>query len=331
MEVGTVCMRKWLCLALALVAMLSLCLTAAAEADPGDGALSKEEAEWLEGTVNQEVVEDRMYTIDDFAVTDGLPNTWLNILLLGTDSKYEVKYGQTDGIMLMSINLAARQVKLTSFMRDIWMTMAGGNDSGRLASACVKGGPTLTMRTINDAFGMNIEYYILVNLSSMAEIVDLLGGLDMDVNEAEFHALNKGLFDLSPISGMQQLDEYGSGVHLNGDQAVAYSRIRRIDSESQRTLRVYNLLTALANRLQQEDVGTIVSVLRSLMNCVETNLSTTQLMTIASVGMKMNLMDIPLYQIPAANTYKTGTVSGVWCIKADLGENKRKLLEYIYG
>ena len=348
--------NKWLSL-LTTIAMLFALLTGAlaestiAMPDPGslevagasenqtvpedDGTLLEnpyeEEEDWMEGSEQQDVVVDQAYTIDDFAVTEGLPDNWVNILLLGSDVKYTNQYGRTDSMIVMSINLATKQAKLTSFMRDIWVSMDGRTKSGKLNSACIYGGPGLTMRTINECFGLNLQYYALVNLSSMAEIIDLLGGLDLTVTEAEMKALNKGLFNLSPLSGMEELEEYGENVHLNGNQATAYARIRKIDSDYKRTERQRYVLTQIAKRLQEESAGTIVTVIMKLLSCVETNMNMTQLMTIAAVGMEMDMDSIQQFRIPADNTFQSGTFDGVWCIKADFNANKQKLHEFIYG
>ena len=325
---------------LALVLCLGGCLGALAEEntismtddtlleDPNEPDVGEPDDSWMDA---EAAPDDQMYTINDFAVTEGLPDNWVNILLLGTDVKYTNAYGRTDSMILLSINLATKEAKMTSFMRDIWVKMDGRTKEGKRNSACYYGGPQLTMRTINQYFGLNIQYYALVNLSSMAEIIDLLGGLDLDVTEEEMNALNKGLFNLSPLSGMEPLGEYGQGVHLNGNQATAFARIRKIDSDYKRTQRQRYVLTQIAKRLQQETPGTIVGVIMKLLECVETNMNMTQLMTIAAVGMQMDMDSVKQFRIPADNTYKSGTFDGVWCIKCDFNANKTLLQQFIYG
>lgn len=332
-------LKKWMAIVLAvmLAGFGALAETAASYPleNPNENGLSEAEAEWRKYTVEQAAVVDELYTVDDFAVTEGLPDNWVNILLLGTDVRNTTKYGRTDSMIILSVNLATKQAKMTSIMRDIWVTMSGRSKSGKINGACALGGPKLTMATINDCFGMNLQYYALVNLNKLAEIIDVLGGLDMDVTKEEMNALNKGLFDLSPYSGMEKLMEYGSDVHLNGNQATAYARIRKIDSDYQRTERQRYVLTLIAKRLQQESPATLVGVVMKLMECVETNMNLTQLMTIAAVGMDIDLNAIPQFRIPADGTYQSGTYtinnSKVWCIKADLSANAKKLRKFIYG
>lgn len=258
--------------------------------------------------------------------TDG----WLNILLMGTDVRDTSSYGRTDSMILLSVNTTTLEAKLTSFMRDLWVTIPGRSGHAKLNAACVYGGPSLLIKTLKEHFDVDIDGYALVNLNGMADIIDILGGLRLDVTEAERKALNKGLFDLSSRSGMEELKESGSQVLLNGNQAVAFSRIRQIDSDYRRTERQRDVLTALAKRLQSENGVTLLSVIPTLLQYVETDLELNELMTLAYAGLKMDMESIQQYRIPVDGTYESGTYDGVWCIKADLNKNAKLLKSFIY-
>ena len=283
----------------------------------------------------QDVVVDQMYAVEEFAVTDGLPDSWVNILLMGMDTRSSETYGKTDAMIIFSVNLGRRQVKLTSLLRDIWVTMDGRTKAGKLNSACEQGGPELAMRTVNECFGMNIDYYVIANLRGLAEIIDILGGLDLDVTAEELNAINKGLFDLSSRSGMEKLLEYGSDVHLNGNQATAYARIYSLDSDTRRTWRDREVLRRIARRIQQETGDTLVGVVMALLNQVETNMNLTQIMTIAAIGLETDLDGIQELVIPVEGTYQSGTYKmmnqRIWCIKPDFNDNTRALHAFIYG
>ena len=327
-------MKAYKLMALALIFTLLLACCTGALGEKAEEYFPKDEG--TDDPLRQDVVVDQMYDVSDFAVLEGLPDNWVNLLLLGSDTRNPGQYGNTDGIQILSMNLATRQAKLTSIVRDVWVTMASRSKSGRLSTVCAQGGPALAMRTINECFGLNLQYYAQINLSGMAEVIDLLGGLDMDVTLEELNALNQGLFDLSPFSGMDKLLEYGSDVHMNGNQAVAYARIRKIDSDYKRTERGRRLMGTLARRLQQENSGTIVGVVMRLLECVETNMNLTQLMTIAAVGLEVDLNKVPTLCVPVEGTYQSGTFDldggkRVWCVKADFTENTKALLKFIYG
>ena len=263
--------------------------------------------------------------------TEGLSDEWWNILLLGCDTYTGNNYQRTDSMIIVSINLARSEVKLTSLMRDTWITVPGTNKHRKLTELCAVGGPELTIRAINENFGMDISDYALISMQGIAEIIDLIGGLDLDITEAERKALNKGLFDLSSLSGMEQLQESGEGVHLNGNQATAYARIRKIDSDYVRTERQRTVLLAIADKIKNgASAGTLLTIVTTLMGYVDTNLSLTEIMTIASVGMKLDLSTVEQYRVPVDGTFDSGTFNGVWCIKPNFEKNTDLLHSFIY-
>ncbi len=310
-------MRDILCrwIALALAAAMLLAGTGLADTDI--------DAEWA-AAVEADA--------EAFPEGEGLSDEWWNVLLLGCDSYTKNSYQRTDSMIIVSINQSAGQVKLTSLMRDTWIEVPGSGGHRKLTELCAVGGPELTIRAVNESFGMNISDYALISMEGIAEIIDLLGGLDLDVTEAERKALNKGLFDLSPLSGMEQLEESGEGVHLNGNQATAYARIRKIDSDYVRTERQRVVLLAMAGKIKNgASAGTLLTVVTTLLEYVETNLSLAEIMTIATLGMKMDLGSVEQFRVPADGTFDSGTFNGVWCIKPNLDKNTQLLREFIYG
>ena len=263
--------------------------------------------------------------------TEGLSDEWWNVLLLGCDSYTKNDYQRTDSMIIVSINAAKGQVKLTSLMRDTWIPVPGSSGHRKLTELCAVGGPELTIRAINESFGMNISDYALISMEGMAEIIDLIGGLDLDVTEEERKALNKGLFDLSPLSGMEPLEQSGEGVHLNGNQATAFARIRKIDSDYVRTERQRTVLLAIADKIKNgASAGTLLTIVTTLMGYVDTNLSLTEIMTIASVGMKLDMNSVEQYRVPVDGTFDSGTFNGVWCIKPNFEKNTDLLHSFIY-
>ena len=277
------------------------------------------------------VPEDERVTVEDLAATHDLPDGWQNILLLGTDVRDTDNYGRSDSMIVLSVNLETCQAKLTSFMRDIWVKIPGVKQENKLNAACYFGGPELTMKTLNQYFGLDLEYYAMVNLNCMADIIDQLGGVRLDVTEAERKALNKGLFDLSSRSGMEKLEKSGEQVLLNGNQAVAFARIRQIDSDYRRTERQRTVLTTLARQLQEEGPIAIINVITGMLQYVKTNLSPRQLMTLAYVGMQIDVDDVEQLRVPAEKTYKAGMYDEVWCIKPNFDKNKAIVKKFIYG
>ncbi len=264
------------------------------------------------------------------AVAEESADTWWNILLLGTDNRSEEHHGRTDSMIILSVNIETKQAKLTSILRDTWVKIEG-HGSNKLNAACVFGGPELTISTVNQYFGTDISQYVMINIAGLADIIDLLGGVDLDVTEEERNALNKGLFDLSEYSGMEKLEEYGENVHLNGNQAVAFARIRKIDSDMRRTERQRRLLTEIAKKLSQNSSLTILSVINKLLPYVKTNIPLVDLITLSSIGLQMDMDSIEQFRIPADGTYESGMFDGVWCVKPNFDKNAELLYDFIYN
>ena len=258
-------------------------------------------------------------------------NDWMNILLLGCDSYSKNTYSRSDSMIVLSVNAKAGQAKMTSLMRDTWIKTEG-HKSRKLTELCAVGGPELTIQALNENFDLGIEKYMLISMEGIAEIIDLLGGLDLTITEAERKALNKGLFDLSGLSGMEQLKESGENVHLNGNQATAYARIRKIDSDYVRVERQRIVLLAMADKiLAGTNAAQLLTVVNVLMDYVDTNLSLVEIMSLAKVALKMDLDGIQETRIPADGTYESGTFGDVWCIKPNFEKNKSILHDFIYG
>ena len=257
---------------------------------------------------------------------------WWNILLLGTDNRDEQEgYSRTDSMIILSVNTVSGEAKLTSLMRDTWVKIPG-HGSAKLNAASVYGGPELTMETISGNFGVEIQDYMLINITGLADVIDVLGGIRIDVTEAERKAINKGVFDLSSRSGMEKLESSGEDVLLNGNQAVAYSRIRMIDSDYVRTERQRSVLVKLAEKLQEEvNMITIAGTLTTLLPYVETSLGLSDLISLASVGLGMDFDSIGELRLPADGTFESGTYDGVWCIKPNFDKNRALLHDFIYG
>ena len=256
---------------------------------------------------------------------------WINILLLGCDSYTKNSYSRSDSMIILSVNPKTDQVKMTSLMRDTWVkTEKYGNR--KLTELCALGGPEATMQAVNDCYDMDIENYMLISMEGIAEIIDLLGGLELDITEAERKALNKGLFDLSSLSGMEKLQESGEKVHLNGNQATAYARIRQIDSDYVRVERQRIVLVAMAEKiLGGTNTKTILTVIDVLLDYVETNLNLIEIMSLADTALKMDLSSIQEMRIPVDGAYESGMFGNVWCIKPDFKKNTKALHEFIYG
>lgn len=245
----------------------------------------------------------------------------MNIALYGIDSRNHNYQGRSDAILIASINGKTGQIKLISIARDTYVPVPGYYDT-KINHAYAYGGPELAIQTLNENFDMDITDYVTVNFDSLAEVIDEMGGVMVDVTEAERQQVNAYLLSGAP------LQETGY-VNLNGPQAVSYSRIRKIDSDTMRASRQREVLASLFEKAKEINPLEYPAYVRKFAPMVETSLSNEEILKIASVGLK----DLTLEQGGFPNDYiaSTGqTIGSVWYYVYDLAQAKDMLHQWIY-
>ena len=211
-----------------------------------------------------------------------------NIALFGVDSRGDDFSGRSDAIIILSIDEIHQKVKMTSLLRDSRVYMGddyGYTDTGydKLNHAYAYGGAEYAIRVINQNYGLDIENYVTVNFNKLAGIVDAVGGIDIEITEAEAEQININLEDLAVNDdSVNVLDSdyiYESGaVHLNGNQAVAYSRIRNLDSDGVRAERQQTVIAAVMTRMTTMSKLEYPSMISNLSSLCETSLGTGEIM-----------------------------------------------------
>ena len=261
---------------------------------------------------------------------------WQNILLLGCDTKTSEGYDRSDTIIVVSVNAKTNQIKMTSLMRDIWVHIQGYGEQ-KLNAATVFGGPDLAISTSNKNFGLDIEKYAMINISGMIDLVNALGGIDVEIDQEELEYINNNVEEHTRYVGSDaDLGEPIAApglVHLNGAQAVCHARNRTTgQGDYSRTERQRNVLMAIANKVKNESsLLTVLAVIKELLGFVETNLSLDDLMALAAVGFNADLSSVEQLRLPVDGTYKTGYVGEYWCIQPNFEQNAKLLHDFIYG
>ena len=272
----------------------------------------------------------------DWSVNEELStDEWINILLLGSDSSDPDQPGRTDTMIIASVNMLNGDLKLTSIMRDTYVKIAG-HGSNKITSANWFGGPDLAIKTVNENFGMNITHYAMVDFSSFAYIVDALGGIEMPISEKELPYINQLIRDMRALYPEIQLEkneltETGESVHLDGMQTLAYSRIRKLDSDHQRTGRQRQVLNAILQKLRTvRDPGTLYSLFDIGLSYVRTSLSPAD---IAQLALKVITggADFEELKLPASGAYTNERIKEMEVLNPDLKKNTRILHDFIYG
>lgn len=260
---------------------------------------------------------------------------WQNILLMGGDSRDMNAYGLTDSMMILSINRDEALVKMTSIMRDTWVSIPGHGNQ-KINAAQNYGGPELAVQTVNESFGTDIEDYVLVNMEDLAQIVDLMGGVVVDVSANERKIANEYIKEYDhwtnadAYTGERQITETGV-IRLNGLQAMGYCRDRYTGSDFDRVMRQQEVLLSLATEAQEMEVEDLLNVAGQIADIVNTSLEKEELEDLATAFMVMEVEDVQQYRIPADGAFQSGTFSGTWMIKPDLAKNQQLLHQFIYG
>ena len=252
-----------------------------------------------------------------------------NIAVFGVDSRNGEDTGNSDAIMIVSIDGNKGKIKMVSIARDTYVNLPKYGKT-KITHAYSYGGPELAMATLNENFGMDITDYITVNFEQLAEIIEQMGGIDVELNEAERQELNKYV-----APGVEKIQQTGA-VHLNGEQAVSYSRIRKCDSDDMRTSRQRKVMLCLFEKAKELSPFQYPSYIKILMPMMETSMTDSEILQLAPVAMNKNLMleqdSFPNDYIQT-DGYKTKTeVEGVelWVYHYDLQEATNMLQKFIY-
>ena len=204
-----------------------------------------------------------------------------NILLIGNDSRNADEGGRSDAMILVSISSRTNSIHLTSLLRDIYVDIPG-HDGNRLNAAYAYGGPELLMETLEENFDIEVNRYMLVNFQAFANLVDAVGGVDLELSNEEVQYVNGYLVEYNQLEGRAEgtdyLDSSLSGkIHLNGPQALAYCRNRYIGSDFARTERQRKVVAAAVKNAPFALVTNGSELIEGVMSNITTNLTKTEL------------------------------------------------------
>lgn len=209
-----------------------------------------------------------------------------NIALLGIDARdmSNDKEVRSDAIIIASINRETNEIKMFSVYRDTFLYL--GEDVGldKITHAYFYGGPTKVLYTLNKNLDLNIKEVVVVNWKSVADTVDALGGLDIEIQKSEIKEMNKYIIDTyNNIGGSDQLIEAPGMQTLNGNQAVTYARIRKdaVTGDYRRNERMKIVVKAAFDKAMQMNPKAIKKISGEILPEIKTNMSTADMMGMA--------------------------------------------------
>lgn len=222
-----------------------------------------------------------------YSVVEGLTkkeyDQVINILLLGSDSKdMSNQYdGNSDAIMIISINPKYKSIKLISIPRDTAANIEGFENHYKINAAFATGKEQLAIKTINENFGLNLKEYLTVNISSMYDVINEIGGVELEITKEEMNSINHFVDMFYQFSGKptKKVTSYGK-VLLTGEQAAAHVKEREAGYRSGttdygdfgRTRRQRELLVAMLNKILTKDLGEISRIMDLILAQVTTNI-----------------------------------------------------------
>lgn len=236
-----------------------------------------------------------------------------NIVLLGVDSQ-DGSFSNTrsDCIIIVSINKKTNDVNLTSVYRDTYVEI-DGHGLDKITHAYAYGGPELAMSTLNKNLDLNITEFVTVNFETVKTVVDSIGGVTIKVTDAE----------ATQISGLSS----GGTYTLNGEQALAYSRIRKIDSDYQRTERMRTVIEAVFDKVKTLGVSELSNFVDTILPLISTNLSSNEIISM--------IPSVPFYTIKDSEGWPydvRGISTDAWYgVPVTLESNVKELHAELFG
>ena len=319
-------MNKFFALFLTMLMLFSAAIPAMGEnaADEWTDAELEEVYDILNDDTSSGVLPSEFrYVVEngDYSITEGLDKDVMNILLLGTDNAGNAGHGRTDTMIICSINTKTGEVKLSSIVRDLYVHIPYMKLQNRINAANSFGGPNMAIKCVNEALGLNISRYASINFNGFKDLVDLLGGVELEITAGEANQINA-----STRGGVKE----GLAM-LNGAQALEYCRIRNLDNNFGRNERQRKFLEAVVKKvLSENSMDQLMELVEAGMGMVTTNMTTSDLFTILFTVLP-NMQELQMYSCPAQGEYHYEEIREASVVVANLEKARTSLHAFIYG
>lgn len=258
-----------------------------------------------------------------------------NILLIGNDSRAGGGDGRSDAMILVSISNQTKTIYLTSLLRDMYVEIPG-HESNRLNAAYSFGGPELLLKTIKQNLDIEVNRYVQVNFQAFANLIDAVGGVELELTNEEVQLVNAYLNEYNMLENRPMDTDYlptdASGLlHLNGPQALAYSRNRCIGSDFGRTERQRKILEAVFHQLPSSVLTNLDDMIDGILPNLTTNISKNECYALSLDAPKLLTYELVQASIPIAGSYQNVTIRKMSVLQVDFEKNREFIRTRIYG
>lgn len=270
---------------------------------------------------------------DDIEVNEGIELTgYTTVALFGGDSREgQLEEGtHADTIIIAAIDNETKEIRMASIYRDTLLRQM--DDTYKKANnAYFVGGPEEAISMLNKNMDLDIEDYVTVDFKAMADVVDLLGGIEIDVTDAEANMLNDYVEETAKVAKKKANKLDGAGTYLlDGPQAVTYARLRKLEGgDYKRTERQRTVITKLFEKVKTTDIATLNEIIDTVFPQVSTSFTLKKIIGMSSAFTKYRLADsegFPFEKTDGINYPEAGDV----VVAQGLAENVRELHEFLY-
>lgn len=279
-----------------------------------------------------EEVNTQEYDNYDNSIQNKITDKYIeNIAFLGIDSG-EDNIGRSDCILIATLDTEHNKIKLSSIIRDSYVAIPTRSSKDKINHAYAFGGPELTLQTLNNTFDLDIKQFVSVNLSSFPKIIDAIGGITLNINDDELKYINTYIRSLNEANGTSSSDITKSGIQsVDGTQALAYSRIRYTSGgDFERSHRQRIIIEELLNKLKELPIIKYPAVLDILLPMVDTNLSSSEILSLCLDVSSLDNLQIPEERFPKDEDSEGKIIDGIYYYVFDEDVTKEKIHNFIY-
>lgn len=253
----------------------------------------------------------------------------LNILIVGLDGRSGDMQGNSDVMMLASVNKKDGKITLCSFLRDSYTyfeTSSGNGYYSKLNAAYANGGADCLMNAIEYNYKIDLDYFVAVDFEAFEKVIDAIGGINLNLTEAEAQAMQ----DYAGISGIP----YGENTLLNGEQALLYSRMRKIytTGDVHRTENQRKVINAIIKKSRTLTLGELNDVVQTLGQYVYTDCPMTKIISLGTNAILGKWYNFQVYSMEAPPESAREAYNGnSWMWMVDYPYSAQYVQKQIYG
>ncbi len=258
----------------------------------------------------------------------------MNVLVIGSDARSLEESGRTDSMIMLSVNKNTKQITMTSFMRDMYVEIPN-NGWNKMNAANVYGGPELLMDTIEQNFDVRVDKYVYFNFYSFIDIVDAVGGIEVEVSTEEVIGMQEPMAEQNDILGNKRGTDYlyeGGNLTLNGNQALAYARLRYVgNADFERTERQRIVISKIMEKAVTFNPFKLNKIASACASGITTNMSEMEMQLLINKLPFMLKYETEELRIPEDNMYSYGNHNGQSTLDVDFGAAQQAIWETIFN